>query len=111
MLIEEPSIEDTVSILRGLKERYEVHHGGRIQDAALVAAAQLSERYIADRFLPDKAIDLIDEAAADLRIQIDSLPAELDQVEKHIAQLEVERPGPQRERRHASLDRCHRIRS
>jgi len=98
IMIEEPSIEHTVSILRGLKERYEVHHGVRIQDAALVAAAQLSERYIADRFLPDKAIDLIDEAAADLRIQIDSLPAELDQVEKRIAQLEVEREGVRAEK-------------
>jgi len=98
IMIEEPSVEDTVSILRGLKERYEVHHGVRIQDAALVAAAQLSERYIADRFLPDKAIDLIDEAAADLRIQIDSLPAELDQVEKRIAQLEIEREGVRREK-------------
>jgi len=98
IMIAEPSIEDTVSILRGLKERYEVHHGTRIQDAALVAAAHLSERYIADRFLPDKAIDLIDEAAADLRIQIDSLPAELDQVEKRIAQLEIEREGVRNEK-------------
>ncbi len=98
IMIEEPSIEDTISILRGLKERYEVHHGVRIQDAALVAAATLSERYIADRFLPDKAIDLIDEAAADLRIQIDSLPAELDIIEKRIAQLEIEREGVRAEK-------------
>jgi ATP-dependent Clp protease ATP-binding subunit ClpB len=98
ILIEEPSVEDTVSILRGLKERYEVHHGVRIQDAALVAAARLSERYIADRFLPDKAIDLIDEAAADLRIQIDSLPTVLDIVEKRIARLEVEREGVRAEK-------------
>jgi len=98
VLIAEPSVEDTISILRGLKERYEVHHGVRIQDAALVAAARLSERYIADRFLPDKAIDLVDEAAADLRIQIDSLPTELDIVEKHIARLEVEREGVRAEK-------------
>jgi ATP-dependent Clp protease ATP-binding subunit ClpB len=98
ILIKEPSVEDTVSILRGLKERYEVHHGVRICDAALIAAARLSERYIADRFLPDKAIDLIDEAAADLRIQIDSLPNELDIVEKCIARLEVEREGVRAEK-------------
>lgn len=97
ILIGEPSVEDTISILRGLKERYEVHHGIKIRDSALVAAAVLSERYITDRFLPDKAIDLIDEAAADLRIQIDSLPAELDQVEKQIRQLEIEREALKKE--------------
>src|SRR5438552_18841290 len=81
VVVGEPSVEDTIGILRGLKERYEVHHGVRITDAALVAAATLSDRYIADRFLPDKAIDLVDEAASRLRIEIDSLPTELDQIE------------------------------
>jgi len=98
ILVNEPSVEDTISILRGLKERYEVHHGVRIQDSALVAAATLSERYISDRFLPDKAIDLIDEAAAELRIEIDSMPAELDTVEKRIRQLEIEREALKREK-------------
>ncbi|HRS91532.1 MAG TPA: Clp protease N-terminal domain-containing protein, partial [Candidatus Marinimicrobia bacterium] len=90
VLIDEPSIEDSISILRGLKERYENHHGIRITDAALVAAVELSARYITDRFLPDKAIDLIDEAASRLRLEIDSLPAELDEVERKISQLEIE---------------------
>ncbi len=90
VLIKEPSIEDTISILRGLKEKYEVHHGVRIKDSALVASAMLSDRYISDRFLPDKAIDLIDEAASKLRIEIDSLPEELDEVERKIQKLEVE---------------------
>ncbi len=98
VLIGEPSVEDTISILRGLKERYEIHHGIRITDSAIVAAASLSERYITDRFLPDKAIDLIDEAAATLRIEIDSLPAELDQIEKRIRQLEVEKEGVKKEK-------------
>jgi ATP-dependent Clp protease ATP-binding subunit ClpB len=87
----EPSVEDTIAILRGLKERYEVHHGVRIKDSAIVAAATLSHRYISDRFLPDKAIDLIDEAAASLRIQIDSMPTEIDQLERHATQLEIEK--------------------
>ncbi len=90
IMIEEPSIEDSVSILRGLKERYEIHHGIRIKDSALVAAVELSNRYITDRFLPDKAIDLIDEAASHLRLEIDSLPADLDEVERKISQLEIE---------------------
>ncbi|MBD3218692.1 MAG: ATP-dependent chaperone ClpB [candidate division Zixibacteria bacterium] len=98
VMIEEPSVEDTVSILRGLKERYEIHHGIRISDSAIVAAASLSERYIQDRFLPDKAIDLIDEAAANLRIEIDSMPTELDQIEKRIRQLEVEKEGVKKEK-------------
>jgi ATP-dependent Clp protease ATP-binding subunit ClpB len=98
ILIGEPSVEDTISILRGLKERYEVHHGVRIQDSALIAAAKLSERYITDRFLPDKAIDLIDEAAADLRIQIDSMPEELDTVVKKIRQLEIEKEAVKKEK-------------
>ncbi len=93
----EPSVEDTISILRGLQEKYEVHHGVRIRDAALIAAAQLSDRYIADRFLPDKAIDLVDEAASKLRIEIDSMPAELDQIERRIRQLEIEREALKRE--------------
>jgi ATP-dependent Clp protease ATP-binding subunit ClpB len=96
--IEQPSVEDTVSILRGLRERYEVYHGIKISDGAMVAAAKLSDRYIADRFLPDKAIDLIDEAAAELRISIDSMPEELDAVEKRIRQLEIEKQGVRREK-------------
>src|SRR6202022_2571542 len=87
----EPSVEDTIAILRGLKDKYEVHHGVRIRDSALVAAATLSQRYIADRFLPDKAVDLIDEAASKLRIEIDSMPTEIDVVERRIRQLEIER--------------------
>ncbi len=93
----EPSVEDTISILRGLKERYEVHHGVRIQDAALVAAARLSQRYIVDRFLPDKAIDLVDEAGAQLRMQIDSVPVEIDEIQRRVVRLEVERQGLKRE--------------
>jgi ATP-dependent Clp protease ATP-binding subunit ClpB len=91
VLVSEPTVEDTIAILRGLKERYEVHHGVRIKDAAIIAAATLSNRYISDRFLPDKAIDLVDEAAASLRMQIDSLPVEIDEIERRIMQLEIER--------------------
>ncbi len=98
VVVGEPSVEDTVSILRGLQERYEVHHGVRITDAAVIAAAELSHRYIADRFLPDKAIDLIDEAASRLRLQIDSLPEELDALERQIRQLEIEREALKREK-------------
>jgi ATP-dependent Clp protease ATP-binding subunit ClpB len=98
VFVGEPSVEDTISILRGLRERYEVHHGVRIKDSALVAAAVLSHRYIADRFLPDKAIDLIDEAAARLRMEIDSMPAELDEVERQIRQLEIEREALKKEK-------------
>ncbi|MGO9482496.1 MAG: ATP-dependent chaperone ClpB [Candidatus Kryptoniota bacterium] len=98
IMIDEPGIEDTISILRGLKERYEVHHGVRITDGAIVAAAQLSSRYITDRFLPDKAIDLIDEAASKLRIEMDSLPEELDEVERKIKQLEIEKEAVKREK-------------
>ena len=98
VMVSEPSVEDTISILRGLKERYEVHHGVKITDAAIIAAATLSHRYIADRFLPDKAIDLIDEAAAKLRIEIDSMPEELDEVERRIRQLEIEREGIKRDK-------------
>jgi ATP-dependent Clp protease ATP-binding subunit ClpB len=96
-MVEEPTVEDTVSILRGLQERYELHHGVKIRDEALVAAAELSHRYISDRFLPDKAIDLIDEAASRLRLEIDSMPEELDQIERQIRQLEIEREGLKRE--------------
>ncbi|MDH3529887.1 MAG: ATP-dependent chaperone ClpB [Acidobacteriota bacterium] len=102
--VAEPSVEDTISILRGLKEKYEVHHGVRIQDAAIVAAAMLSQRYIADRFLPDKAIDLIDEAASALRIEIDSLPEEIDELEREILQLEIEKQALSREEDEKSLE-------
>jgi ATP-dependent Clp protease ATP-binding subunit ClpB len=98
ILVAEPSVEDTISILRGLKERYDLHHGVRIQDSAIVAAATLSERYITDRFLPDKAIDLIDEAAAELRIEIDSMPSEMDAIQKRIMQLEIEKAGVRKEK-------------
>jgi ATP-dependent Clp protease ATP-binding subunit ClpB len=107
--VNEPSVEETISILRGLKERYEVHHGVRIQDSALVAAAVLSHRYIADRFLPDKAIDLIDEAASKLRMEIDSLPSELDEVERKIMQLEIERQALKKEKDKASKERLTRL--
>jgi ATP-dependent Clp protease ATP-binding subunit ClpB len=105
----EPSVEDTIAILRGLKEKYEVHHGIRITDNALVAAATLSHRYITDRFLPDKAIDLIDEAAARLRIAIDSLPQEIDEVERKIVQLEIERAALAKEKDKASKERREKI--
>ena len=105
VMVEEPSVEDTVSILRGLRERYEVHHGVRIQDAALVAAATLSNRYITDRFLPDKAIDLIDEAAAKLRTEIESMPEELESLQRRILQLEIEREALKKEKDTASKER------
>ncbi|HEV3228693.1 MAG TPA: ATP-dependent chaperone ClpB, partial [Solirubrobacteraceae bacterium] len=105
VMVGEPSVEDTIAILRGLKERYEVHHGVRIQDSALIAAATLSHRYIADRFLPDKAIDLIDEAASRLRIEIDSLPTEIDEVERRIMQLEIELTSLGKEKDEASKER------
>jgi ATP-dependent Clp protease ATP-binding subunit ClpB len=107
--VDEPSVEDAIAILRGLKERYEVHHGVRIQDAAIVAAAMLSQRYIADRFLPDKAIDLIDEAASRLRIEIDSMPIEIDEVERRIMQLEIELQALQKEVDPASIERREAI--
>jgi len=107
--VDEPSVEDTISILRGLKERYEVHHGVRIQDAACIAAATLSERYIADRHLPDKAIDLIDEAASRLRMEIDSKPAELDEVDRRIMQLEIEREALKKEKDKASKERLNKL--
>jgi ATP-dependent Clp protease ATP-binding subunit ClpB len=107
--VDEPSVEDTISILRGLKERYEVHHGVRIQDPAVIAAATLSHRYISDRFLPDKAIDLIDEAASRLRMEIDSKPAELDEIDRKIMQLEIEREALKKERDEASRERLARL--
>ena len=109
VFVDEPSVEDTISILRGLKERYEVHHGVRVTDAAVIAAATLSHRYISDRFLPDKAIDLIDEAASRLRMQIDSKPAELDEVDRVIMQLEIERQALKKEKDKASQERLGRL--
>jgi ATP-dependent Clp protease ATP-binding subunit ClpB len=105
VLVNEPSVEDTISILRGLRERYELHHGVRIQDSALVAAAQLSHRYISDRFLPDKAIDLVDEAAAKLRTELESMPEELEGLERRILQLEIEREALRKEKDPASKER------
>jgi ATP-dependent Clp protease ATP-binding subunit ClpB len=105
VLVEEPTVEDTISILRGLKERYEVHHGVRIQDSAVIAAATLSHRYISDRFLPDKAIDLIDEAASRLKMEIDSKPQELDAVDRQVMQLEIEREALKKEKDKASKER------
>ncbi len=104
-----PSVEDTIAILRGLKERYEVHHGVRIQDAALVAAAVLSDRYVTGRFLPDKAIDLMDEAASRLRIEIDSMPTEIDVVTRRMRQLEIERMALAKETDPASAERLARL--
>ncbi|MBS1859233.1 MAG: ATP-dependent chaperone ClpB [Acidobacteria bacterium] len=109
VLVDQPSVEDTISILRGLKERYEVHHGVRIKDGALVAAAVLSNRYITDRFLPDKAIDLVDEAAARLRTEIDSMPAELDEIRRRIMQLEIEREALRKETDAASRERLRKL--
>jgi len=109
VLVGEPALEDTIAILRGLKERYEVHHGVRIADAAIVAAATLAQRYITDRFLPDKAIDLVDEAAAALRIELESLPAELDALERRILQLEIEAQALRKESDAASKERLARI--
>ncbi|HVP29862.1 MAG TPA: ATP-dependent chaperone ClpB [Myxococcota bacterium] len=109
VLVDQPTVEDTVSILRGLKERYEVHHGVRIKDAALVAAAVMSNRYISDRFLPDKAIDLVDEAAARLRTEIDSMPAELDETRRRIMQLEIEREALRKETDKPSRERLAKL--
>src|ERR671912_272073 len=109
VLVEEPSVEDTIGILRGLKERYEVHHGVRIQDPALVGAAVLSDRYVTGRFLSDKAIDLIDESASRLRIEIDSMPVEIDEVERRIRQLEIERAALQKESDPASKERLEKL--
>ncbi len=109
VLVGEPTVDETISILRGLKEKYEVHHGVRIQDAAIIAAAVLSHRYITDRFLPDKAIDLIDEAASKLRIEIDSMPSELDDIERKIRQLEIEKQAVKKEKDEYSKERLEKI--
>jgi ATP-dependent Clp protease ATP-binding subunit ClpB len=109
VMVGEPSVQDTIAILRGLKERYEVHHKVRIQDSALIAAATLSHRYIADRFLPDKAIDLVDEAASKIRIEIDSLPTEIDEVDRRVMQLEIERTSLRKEKDAASKERREAI--
>ncbi len=109
VMVDEPSVEDTIAILRGLKERYEVHHGVRIQDAALVAAAVLSHRYISDRFLPDKAVDLVDEAASRLKIELDSMPTAIDQIDRQIMQLEMERQALRKEKDEASQQRMARL--
>ena len=109
VLVSEPTVEATIAILRGLKERYEVHHGVRIQDSALVAAATLSHRYIADRFLPDKAIDLIDEAASRLRMELDSMPTEIDQLERQIQQLEIEQSALKKEKDEGSRERLKKL--
>jgi ATP-dependent Clp protease ATP-binding subunit ClpB len=109
VMVSEPTVEDTISILRGLRERYELHHGVRFKDSALVAAAVLSNRYISDRFLPDKAIDLVDEAASKLRMEIDSMPAELDELERRIMQLEIEREALRKEKDKASKERLGKL--
>ena len=109
VMVDEPSVEDTIAILRGLKERYEVHHGVRIQDAALIAAATLSHRYISDRFLPDKAVDLVDEAASRLKIELDSMPTEIDQLERQIMQLEMEKQALKKERDTPSKERLNKL--
>ncbi len=109
VMVKEPSVEDTISILRGLKEKYEVHHGVRIKDSAIVAAATLSDRYISDRFLPDKAIDLIDECASKLRIEIDSMPTEIDEIQRKITQAEIERQALKKESDPASKERAQKL--
>src|ERR1700676_1642454 len=109
VMVDEPSVEDTIAILRGLKERYEVHHGVRIQDAALVAAAVLSHRYISDRFLPDKAVDLVDEAASRLKIELDSMPTEIDVIEREVMQREMERQALKKEKDAASKERLKKL--
>jgi ATP-dependent Clp protease ATP-binding subunit ClpB len=111
VFVEEPTVEDTISILRGLKEKYEVHHGVRISDAAIVAAAQLSNRYITDRFLPDKAIDLMDEAASRLRMQVDSKPEELDEIDRRLMQLKIEQEALKKEKDAASQDRLEKLKA
>ncbi len=109
VFVSEPTVEDTISILRGIKEKYEVHHGVRITDSAIVSAATLSNRYITDRFLPDKAIDLMDEAASRLRMQVDSKPEALDELDRRIIQLKIEREALKKETDQASKDRLERL--
>ncbi len=111
VFVSEPSVEDTISILRGLKDKYEVHHGVRIKDSAIVAAATLSTRYISDRFLPDKAIDLIDECASKLRIEIDSMPAEIDEIQRKITQAEIEREALKKEKDKSSIERLEKLKA
>jgi ATP-dependent Clp protease ATP-binding subunit ClpB len=105
----EPSVEETIAILRGLKEKYELHHGVRIKDSALIAAATLSHRYITDRFLPDKAIDLIDESASRLRMEIDSVPTEIDDIERRVIQVQIEIEAMKKEKDKASLERKNKL--
>src|SRR5204863_3199755 len=105
VMVGEPTVDDTIAILRGLKEKFEIHHGVRIKDAAILSAALLSHRYIADRFLPDKAIDLIDEAGSALRLQIGSMPIEIDDLDRRISHLEIERQALSKESDHASHER------
>jgi ATP-dependent Clp protease ATP-binding subunit ClpB len=111
VFVGEPTVEETISILRGLKEKYEIHHGIRITDGAIVAAATLSNRYISDRFLPDKAIDLIDEAASRLRMQADSKPEEIDELDRRITQLKIEREALKKESDVASKERLKKVQS
>ena len=111
VFVAEPTVEDTISILRGLKEKYELHHGVRITDSAIVAAATLSNRYITDRFLPDKAIDLVDEAASRLRMEVDSKPEEIDELDRRIMQLKIEREALKKEDDKASKDRLEKLES
>src|SRR5206468_3102684 len=108
IMVNQPDVEDTIAILRGLKEKYEVHHGVRITDSAIVAAATLSHRYITDRFLPDKAIDLIDEAASRLRMEVDSKPEEVDEIDRRVIQLKIEREALKKEPDAASQDRLQK---
>ncbi len=110
VLVSEPTVEDTIAILRGLKEKYEIHHGVRITDGAIVAAAELSDRYITDRFLPDKAIDLMDEAASRLRIEIDSMPEEVDAAERKLIQMQIEEQALMKETDMASQERLEKLR-
>ena len=109
VVVAEPTVEDTISILRGLKEKYEVHHGVRITDSAIVSAATLSNRYITDRFLPDKAIDLVDEASSRLRMEVDSKPEEIDELDRRIIQLKIEREALKKETDKASRDRLEKL--
>jgi ATPases with chaperone activity, ATP-binding subunit len=109
VLVDQPTVEDTISILRGLKERYEIHHGVRIKDNALIASATLSNRYIADRFLPDKAIDLMDEAASRLRVEINSMPAEMDEISRRILQLQIEKEALKKENDSSSKERLEKL--
>ena len=109
VFVDEPTVEDTISILRGLKEKYELHHGVRISDSAIVSAATLSHRYITDRFLPDKAIDLVDEAASRLRMEVDSKPEELDELDRRIIQMKIEREALKKEDDAASKDRLEKL--